>query len=174
MMRTTAPALSLVLFLGAQHAAVVPEAGQCQRLVVVMPRDEWRLTIGRDGGSRINYAALPQTATSTLGTFRFPEVHSQLKARVQLSCSGDVQGTVDFVENAIAEESTPWCITDERYAAALFEVAWGRVGQPADAVGREDVELLRSMWGRRRAPRQGRANLSSDVPPNIEHVYQGW
>jgi len=153
MKRTTAPALSLVLFLGAQRAAVVPQPGQCQRLVVVMPRDEWRLTIGRDGGSRINYAALPQTATSALGTFRFPEVHSQLKARVRLSCSGDVQGTVDFVEDAIAEESTPWCITDERYAAALFEVAWGRVEQPVDAVGREHVEQLRSMWGQRRAPK---------------------
>ena len=153
MKRTTVPALSLVLLLGAQRAAIVPEPGQCQRLVVVMPRDEWRLTISRDGGSQINYAALPQTATSALGTFRFPEVHSQLKARVQLSCSGDFQGTVDFVEDATTEESTPWCITDERYAAELFEVAWRKVGQPGDAVEREHVELLRSMWGRRRAPR---------------------
>jgi hypothetical protein len=155
MKRMTASALSLMVLLGAQRAPVVPEAGQCQLLVVVMPRDEWRLTIRRDGGSRINYAALPQTATSARGTFRFPEVYFQLRARVQLSCSDDVRGTVDFVREVNPEESTPWCIADERYAAALFERAWDRVRLPADEAGREHVELLRSMWVRRKAPRSG-------------------
>lgn len=145
--------LSLIVLLGAGRAPVVPEAGQCQRLVVVMPRDEWRLTINRDGGSRINYAALPQTAESARGTFRFSEVYSRLRARVELSCSDEVQGAVEFVRDAKAPESTPWCITDERYAAALFELAWDRVRPPSDAVGREHVELLRSMWVRRKAPR---------------------
>jgi hypothetical protein len=134
----------------AQGGDKVPKAERCQRLVIVMPRDEWRLTVARDGSAWINYAALPQTARSAAGTFRFATVYSELKGRVRRSCSGGLQGDVEFALEDKTAPSSSWCITDEAYVAALFERVWVRVEHSPN--GPERNATLRSMWSRRTAP----------------------
>ncbi len=155
-MRTTVWMLAGAVFVGAQREAVVPDPAACRSVVLVVPRDEWRLTITQDGAVRINYAALPQAAVAGPNSLPFPDVLSGLGARVRRSCPADGSGTVEFVTGEGEESRAVWCLADEAYAAGLFERAWSQVGRPAKGVEREHVELLHSMWARRRAPRAGR------------------
>jgi hypothetical protein len=152
----TAILLALAFQAGvAGQTAEVPPAAACRWLIVVMPRDEWRLTVQPDGKAWINYAQLPQTVYAPAGTFRFAELHSELKARVRpCRVQGDRAGTVDFAPPPGREKPAPWCLDDESYAAEQFERAWDTVELSAEPVVRAHLDLLRSMWERRQAPRR--------------------
>jgi len=130
-------------------AVRIPASGECRALVVVMPRDGWRLTIDRDGSARINYAALPQTVRTDPGTFSFEDVYPDVVTRLRTSCANEEAGTIDFITTTRPDQAAAWCFTDEAYGAALFEQAWARSATPAGEVGGEHYALLRSMWERR-------------------------
>jgi hypothetical protein len=132
---------------------VVPDVEACVAITVVYPRDGWRLTIPRNGAARINYAALPQTAEAPANALRLGDVFTDLGSRLRVSCQGDRFGAIEF-RTALNEERPAWrCTTDEAFVEALFEQAWRSVPEPTDAVERDHVDLLRSMWRRRTAPR---------------------
>ena len=141
--------------LAADHREI-PDVGACRGIVLIAPRDGWRLAVEVDGSARINYAALPQTARVGGGTFDFQTLHSQLAPRIQPEGHRDCVGTVEFVTNRAHSESTAWCLTDEGLAADQFEWAWAHVEIDRLDVEGEHVQTLRQMWGKRVRPRRNR------------------
>jgi hypothetical protein len=137
----------------AQATPDVPAVAATRYLVLVIPRDEWRLTVATDGSAWINYAALPQTARAPSRTVSFSAVHSELRSRVATGpCIRDSIARVEFVPAARAD-AVPLCMADESFAVALFERVWSRVDPERDSAGAEQVTLLRRMWATRREPR---------------------
>jgi len=134
----------------------VPDVGACRSIVLIAPRDGWRLTVEADGSARINYAALPQTARVGTGTFEFEQLHSQLAVRVESEVDRDCVGTVEFESNGARPEFAAWCLTDEGLAADLFEWAWDHVETDKIGVEGEHVQTLRQMWSKRASPRRSR------------------
>ena len=144
--------LSVVLVLRVAVGAT-QAVDACSRIVIVIPRDAWRLTIATDGSASINYAALPQTVDVPSGAFRFRELYAELLARLRVTRTNDQMGSVEC--HPATREAPPVIgyLDDEGFAAEQFEHAWMRMKEPLDAVGREHVDTLRRMWDRRDSPR---------------------
>jgi hypothetical protein len=131
----------------------VPAARSCRRIMVIVPRDAWRLSVETNGSARINFAALPQTAEVRVGTFRFRRLHSELARRATPTEKRERAGTVEFTDARSGRKVLRY-LSDEGYATDLFERAWAHVVTDPDEVGREHVEMLRAMWNRRDGPRR--------------------
>jgi hypothetical protein len=117
----------------AQQAPDVPAVADTRFLVLVIPRDGWRLTVRSDGSAWINYAALPQTARTASGAVPFALLHAELRTRaVRGPCPGDL-GQVEFARVANAE-SDALCIVDTSFAIGQFEHVWAAVVPEAEAV----------------------------------------
>lgn len=144
--------LSVVLVLRASLGAG-QAADACSRVVVVIPRDAWRLTIATDGSATINYAALPQTVDVPPGTFRVRELYTELRPRLRATRVNDQMGSVECHLATRGAQPVIEYLDDEDFAAEQFEHAWMRMEEPLDAVGREHVDTLRQMWDRRDSPR---------------------
>jgi hypothetical protein len=128
-------------------------ADACSRVVIVIPRDGWRLTIATDGSASINYAALPQTVDVPSGVFRAGELYAELRPRLRGTRANDRMASVECHAATRAAQPVIGYLDDETFAAAQFERAWTRMAEPQDAVGREHVDTLRQMWDRRDSPR---------------------
>ena len=148
----TSWALAIALALAGPNDPV-PAARSCRRITVIVPRDAWRLSVETNGSARINFAALPQTADVRAGTFRFRSLHSELAGKVIPTEERERAGTVEFTD-ARSDRKVLRYLSDDGYAAALFERAWAHVVTDPDEVGREHVEMLREMWNRRDRPRR--------------------
>lgn len=151
-MRTIALALTCSVAIAAQAPTAVPDASECRLLILTIPRDGWRLTVRPDGTATVNYAALPQTASTAPAVVSFAEFHAAVRGRIaQRPCDDDRLGRVQFVvrDDDLAEPL--WCVPDTPFVLAQFDRAWDQVTVPADAVGREHVDMLRAMWSRWRA-----------------------
>ena len=125
----------------------------CAALVLTSPRDGWRLTVNPDGSARVNYAALPQTLEVPPRTFDVRQLQSSLATRVNATPQRNDAGTVECRMAATEIQPAPAFFDDEPFAAQLFERAWERAPEPADAIDKEHVETLRQMWNRRARPR---------------------
>ena len=144
--------LSVVLVLRASRGAA-QAADACSRVVIVIPRDAWRLTIATDGSASINYAALPQTVAVPSGAFRFRELYAELLPRLRGTRANDQMGSVECHPATREAQPVVGYLDDEGFTAEQFEHAWMRMEEPVDAVGREHVDTLRQMWDRRESPR---------------------
>lgn len=143
---------AIALAVAGQNAQV-PEAQSCGSITVVVPRDAWRLSVEADGSARINFAALPQTASAPAGTFEFRKLHSDLASTVSPTEVVGRSGTVEFKQAADGKRVLRY-LKDEGHAGGLFEQAWAHVTMPSDQLGRHQVQKLREMWDRRDSPRR--------------------
>ena len=144
--------LSVVLVLRVPVGAA-QAADACSRVVIVIPRDAWRLTIATDGSASINYAALPQTVDVPSGAFRFRELYAELLPRLRGTRANDQMASVECHPATREAQPVIGYLDDEGFAAEQFEHAWMRMEEPLDPAGREHVDALRRMWDRRDGPR---------------------